>query len=334
MLSYCHAEDIVHKDLKPENILLGKKKNISTIKLIDFGTAQKFDRGKKMSSIIGTPYYVAPEVLKGSYDEKCDIWGVGVIMFILLSGTPPFNGKNDDEIMKAVSKGKYEYKPTKWRGVSDEAKDLIDQMLVLDPDDRISASDALEHKWFSKVISDEFDGKKLSGAVKGLKKYKADQKMQQAALGFIVTQLATKEDTEDLDAVFKKIDKNHDGKLTLDELMEGCKEAYPKMTEDEVKELFNEADVDKNGTIDYSEWITATINKQKILTDQNLMSAFEAFDENGDGNISIDEIKKFLGQGKNINEKVWEDILAEADENEDGHIDFEEFKHMMQKFVE
>lgn len=106
-LSYCHANNIVHKDLKPENILLEKKHDIESIKLIDFGTAQKFDPKKKMTTVIGTPYYVAPEVLKGSYDEKCDIWGAGVIMFVLLSGVPPFNGKDDDEIMRRVAKGEY-----------------------------------------------------------------------------------------------------------------------------------------------------------------------------------------------------------------------------------
>lgn len=217
-LSYCHANNIVHKDMKPENILLENKGDIESIKLIDFGTAQRFDRKKKMTTVIGTPYYVAPEVLRGSYDEKCDIWGVGVIMFILLSGTPPFNGKDDDAIMRAVAKGKYEFKPAKWKGVSHEAKDLIDKMLVLDTTDRISAQNALDHQWFTTKGDDEQLTKKLSGALNGLKKYKTDRKLQQAALGYIVTHLATKEDTKDLDEAFKQLDVNHDGKLSLDEL--------------------------------------------------------------------------------------------------------------------
>jgi calcium-dependent protein kinase len=333
-LCYCHANNIAHKDLKPENILLQKKKDINSIKLIDFGTAQRFKKGAKMSSIIGTPYYVAPEVLEGSYNEKCDIWGVGVIMFILLSGTPPFNGKNDDEIMKNVQKGKYEFKVDKWKGISDEAKSLIDQMLVLDPDERISAKDSIEHAWFKKVLSDDYEPIKLKGAISGLKKFEAEQKMQQAALGFIVTQLATKEDTEDLDKAFKRIDKNHDGKLSLEELLEGAQEVFPEMTEDEVKELFRHADTDKSGDIDYTEWIQATVNKKALLTDKNLKSAFKAFDEDGSGTITADEIKKFLGQGKKIDKNVWKEILAEVDENDDGEIDFEEFKGMMSKFLE
>ena len=101
-------------------------------------------------------------------------------MFILLSGTPPFNGKSDEEIMKNVLKGKFEFKNQKWTGISDEAKDLIEQMLILDPDERISAGEALDHQWFDHVLSDEFEGKKLSSAIKKLKEFKAKQKMQQA----------------------------------------------------------------------------------------------------------------------------------------------------------
>lgn len=332
-LSYCHANNIVHKDMKPENILLENKNDIESIKLIDFGTAQRFDRKKKMTTVIGTPYYVAPEVLRGSYDEKCDVWGVGVIMFILLSGTPPFNGKDDDAIMRAVAKGKYEFKPAKWKGVSSEAKDLISKMLVLDTTERISAQNALDHQWFTTTEDAELT-KKLSGALSGLKKYKADRKLQQAALGYIVTHLATKEDTKDLDEAFKQLDVNHDGKLSLEELLEGCNKVFPEMSKDEAVELFHEADVDNNGAIDYSEWISATINKKKILNEKNLKNAFNAFDDNGDGQISLLEIKQLLGKGKKINEKVWDEIIAEADENNDGFIDFSEFKHMMERFTQ
>jgi calcium-dependent protein kinase len=291
-LSYCHADNIAHKDLKPENILLQQKKDINSIKLIDFGTAQRFQKNSKMSTVIGTPYYVAPEVLEGSYDEKCDVWGVGVIMFVLMSGTPPFNGKNDDEIMKNVTKGKYEFKNDKWKGISNEAKHLIEQMLVLDPEDRISAADAIEHEWFDKVLHDDYEPKELKKAILGLKKFEAEKKMQQAAIGFIVTQLATKDDTEDLDKAFKRIDVNHDGMISLDELLKGAQDVFPEMTEAEVEELFNRADTNKSGILNYYEWIQATIDKKALLTEKNLKSAFKAFDEDGNGFISADEIKK------------------------------------------
>lgn len=333
-LTYCHAKNIVHKDLKPENILLEKKKDIKTIKLIDFGTAQRFSKDKKMTNIIGTPYYVAPEVLKGSYDEKCDVWSAGVIMFILLSGTPPFNGAEDSQITNAVAKGEFTFKPAKWKGVSDEAKDLINKMLVLDTEQRISTQDALDHDWFAKIKDGTLDSKKLSGAMKDLKGFKAQSKMEQAALGYIVTHLATLDDTKDLDDAFKSIDTNHDGKLQLDEFIKGCNKVFPEMSEDEAREVFRKADMDGSGSIDYSEWIQATVDKKKLLSDKNLSNAFNAFDENGDGTIEVNEIKKILGRGKNINEDVWKQVINDADENNDGKIDFEEFKHMMSKFIE
>ena len=98
-VAYCHAKNIVHRDLKPENILLEGSGDKALIKVIDFGTSQVFDPNKKMKQTYGTPYYIAPEVLKGSYDSKCDIWSCGVILYILLTGRPPFDGKSDDEIL-------------------------------------------------------------------------------------------------------------------------------------------------------------------------------------------------------------------------------------------
>lgn len=332
-LSYCHNNNISHKDLKPENILLENKKDIESIKLIDFGTAQKFEKNKKMTTIIGTPYYVAPEVLHGLYDEKCDIWGAGVIMFILLSGVPPFNGPDDDTIMKAVSKGEYEFKAAKWKGISTHAKDLIDKMLMLDPDERITAKDALDHKWFKNFKEGTINRKALSGALKDLKKFKSDQTMQQAVLSYIVSHMTTNKDTKLLEETFKKLDVNHDGKLSLEELLGGIKKIYPDMTDEDAEKLFKEADIDGNGGINYSEWIAATIDKKTILTDENLKSAFKLFDSDGSGSISLEEIKKILDKGKKLEEGVWDDVLNQVDVNGDGGIDFEEFKKMMKELI-
>ncbi len=150
-IAYCHERHIVHRDLKPENILIyssvgGKIK----IKVIDFGTAQTFKSDAKLRATMGTPYYIAPEVLLQSYNEKCDVWSCGVILYILLSGTPPFNGATDDDIMRAVKKAKYSYSNPVWREISDEAKDLINKMLKYPPEGRISAQDAYTHVWIKR----------------------------------------------------------------------------------------------------------------------------------------------------------------------------------------
>lgn len=95
---YCHENSIVHRDLKPENLLLELKKSFAegnTVKVIDFGTSIEFTRDEKLNARLGTAYYIAPEVLRGEYDEKCDVWSCGVILYILLCGYPPFNGDTD-----------------------------------------------------------------------------------------------------------------------------------------------------------------------------------------------------------------------------------------------
>jgi calcium-dependent protein kinase len=133
-ISHCHSKNIVHRDIKPENILLESNESgsDSLIKIIDFGTSLQFDPNKDLNQTIGTPYYIAPEVIRQTYDTKCDIWSCGVIMYILLSGNPPFNGKNDEQILRAVSKGKVTYQDDVWKNVSSEGLDLIKRMLEKD----------------------------------------------------------------------------------------------------------------------------------------------------------------------------------------------------------
>jgi len=177
---YSHNKGICHRDLKPENILL----DITTdgrynIKIIDWGTAKNFKDGEYLTEKFGTPYYIAPEVLRKEYNEKCDIWSSGVILYILLSGTPPFNGRNDKEIMEAVYKGEFEMKGEEWDAVSTEAKDLISQMLTFDFKKRPSAKEVLDHKWFKLALEKtEVNKEAMSHNLKNLKNFRAEQKLQ------------------------------------------------------------------------------------------------------------------------------------------------------------
>ena len=107
-VAYCHSKKVAHRDIKPENILIDNKDKL-TIKLIDFGTSQVFENEEKMELVMGSAYYIAPEILTGKYNEKCDIWSIGVILYILLSGKPPFNGDNDQVIMDKVKTGKFKF---------------------------------------------------------------------------------------------------------------------------------------------------------------------------------------------------------------------------------
>lgn len=131
--------------MKPENLLLDKSGDQTRVTIIDFGTAGEFEPGQMLTQKYGTPYYIAPEVLKRSYDHKCDLWSCGVILYILLCGYPPFNGQTDKKIIEAVLSGEYTVDEPEWHSVSDPAKNLVQRLLEKNPDNRISALDALNH---------------------------------------------------------------------------------------------------------------------------------------------------------------------------------------------
>ena len=170
-VEYCHSKGIVHRDLKPENILFLTKEENSPIKIIDFGLSKIFGEkinNKFLSTKVGTAYYVSPEILEGKYNEKCDIWSCGVILYIILSGTPPFNGENDIEIYKKISHKKFTFPEKEWQNISENAKDLIKKMLC-DENIRLSAKEVLQHNWLNdkeeekkkKLILNNFNKEKL-----------------------------------------------------------------------------------------------------------------------------------------------------------------------------
>jgi len=146
-LVYLHKNNICHRDIKPENFLLYKKDSEKHIKLIDFGLSKKISKQEILTMPNGTPYYIAPEVLKGSYTQLCDNWSMGVVMFIMLSGKPPFGGKSNNDILNSVLHGNYNYDHVAWKSISPQAKDFIDHLLVRSADMRMTAEEAFNHPW-------------------------------------------------------------------------------------------------------------------------------------------------------------------------------------------
>lgn len=148
-INHCHSNNIAHRDLKPENIMYSKKGDDAEIKIIDFGLSKKTKTKKsKLATMVGTPYYVAPEVLEGFYSFECDLWSIGVIMYILLSGYLPFSGNTRAEVFERVKSADYNFNQKEWDNVSQNAKDLITEMLTTNRKNRITASAALKHSWF------------------------------------------------------------------------------------------------------------------------------------------------------------------------------------------
>ena len=150
-VSYMHKNNVAHRDIKPENILFETSEEDSDIKLIDFGLSRKHKESREapMSTIVGTPYYLAPEVLGQSYTKSCDLWSVGVIGYILMCGYPPFNGANNKEVYAAVQRGVYYFPTAEWQHVSHAAKDFIVRLLQVDPRGRMSSEEALRHPWIT-----------------------------------------------------------------------------------------------------------------------------------------------------------------------------------------
>ena len=337
-VDFCHQKGIIHRDLKPENILIESEeeanKEFFTVKIIDFGTSGKLKSGEMFNLTVGTPLYVSPEVLKNKYNEKCDIWSCGVIMYMMLSGNPPFKGDNDEEIYQAVKEGKYNFDDEKWDEISGDAKDLIKNLLIKDMNKRYSAKKALSHPWITKHRRNKtLDKNKLNEVVTNLKNYSAKLKLQQLTLAYIVHNLTSKEDCDFLREVFIIFDESGSGKLTKDQLIKGLNIVLSEEeSEKEVNRLMNIIDVDGNGFIEYEEFLRAGLNKTKIITKENLETSFKLYDINKRGKINARELGMVLGQGDdNIKEEVWQELIDEADIDKDGEINFNDFKTIMEE---
>jgi len=324
------------RDLKPENILVEidqRQQDITSLKIIDFGTSRPFKKNQKLKDTLGTPYYIAPEVLKEKYDEKCDVWSCGVIMYILLTGCPPFDGRNDEEILKHVKTGNVDYNIEQLRHISSQAKSLLKKMLTYDSNNRITAQMALEHPWFENFDSQvDLRSEDMKKILTQMNEFRIDCKLQQAAIHFIVNQLISKEDVVELRKVFMKLDKNNDGKLSYSEIVEGYKNYFGSLQPElDGKIIFEKVDTDKSGFISYEEFICASVDNSNIISEEKLQKAFRLFDKNGDGMISAAEIKDILGRGNLIDSELLNSIIKEVDLNGDGEISFEEFKRMMRE---
>ena len=337
-VSYCHQNHIVHRDLKPENLLLDvapKEGQPINIKVIDFGTSCLIGDNQKLKQRLGTAYYIAPEVLSMNYNEKCDVWSSGVIMYILLSGTPPFPGQTDEEILRRVKTGKFHFAHECWRTISEPAKVLIRKMLHMDPKARPSAVECLQDDWLQTYATQEtVTSQNVLLSLNNLKSFTSEQKLRQAFLTFITSQMMTKELDKTLSQSFRAIDKNGDGRLSREELLDAYKQIMPvEEAVATVEAIMTNVDVNHSGYIDYSEFILATANYSKLLSKANLEAAFNAFDKDGSGKISAEELKAMLDANCEVSESVWKELIAEADQNGDGEIEFREFSRLLLEAV-
>jgi calcium-dependent protein kinase len=334
VIAFCHSHGVVHRDLKPENFLLDTDEEAAHLKAIDFGASCFYVRGEPITQLIGTPDYMAPEVLSHKYSEKCDEWSAGVILFVLLSGGPPFHGSSQEEIFSLVSKAVVRFSDEIWSDISPDAKDLIKKLLTKNPSKRITAAQALKHKWFKKPSSKKLSAASSRRLLANLNAFQSELKLQQATYSFIASQLATKAEKEEIYKVFKEMDTDGNGVLTKDELVAGFEKLYSGELDDpraEAEKVMAQVDIDNTGTITYSEFVAATMDRKALLSKEKLKAAFDLFDADHSGTIEAKELKAVLGKSSTHNEQMWKSLVEEADQNGDGVIDFQEFCSMMLK---
>lgn len=321
---YLHYMNVVHRDIKPENFMFSSSAEDSVLKLIDFGVAKAVDSGESLSTRIGSPYYISPQTLRGNYTEKCDVWSLGVILYMLLSGSPPFVAESDAEIMKLIETSEVVYDPRIWDSISVEARDLIDRMLDKDEETRISASDALCHPWLE--LNDHRTSSPIKLSVSKIREYQKSKRFRRAVLSYMASQCSTGEILE-LINLFQSIDTEHMGNLSIEEMRNAMRssEIAPG-----IEESLSTIDSNGDGVIDLNEFLAVMLDKRVYENEEKLWHAFKRFDMDSDGKISAQELREVIGrESEGENSLLWSEMIREADFDGDGEVNFEDFIKMM-----
>ncbi|XP_034923344.1 calcium-dependent protein kinase 34 [Populus alba] len=325
----CHSMGVIHRDLKPENFLLLNKQENSPLKATDFGLSVFYKSGEVFKDIVGSAYYIAPEVLKRRYGPEADVWSVGVMLFILLSGVPPFWAESEHGIFNAILRGHIDFTSDPWPSISPQAKDLVRKMLTSDPKQRMTAIQVLGHPWIKE--DGEAPDTPLDNAVLSrLKQFKAMNNFKKVALRVIAGCLS-EEEIMGLKEMFKGMDTDNSGTITLEELKQGLAKQGTKLSEYEAKQLMEAADADGNGIIDYDEFITATMHMNRMDREEHLYTAFQHFDKDNSGYITTEELEQALRDFGMHDGRDIKEIISEVDADNDGRINYDEFVAMMRK---
>ncbi|GAB4826593.1 Calcium-dependent protein kinase 15 [Ancistrocladus abbreviatus] len=323
----CHFMGVFHRDIKPENFLFSSKDEGAMLKATDFGLSLFIEEGRLYRDVVGSEYYVSPEVLQGSYGKEIDVWSTGVVLYILLCGDPPFWAETQQGMFEAILEGKFDLEKQPWPSVSDSAKDLVRRMLTRDPNKRIAAAEVLEHPWI-KEDGEASDKPIHSAVLSRMKQFRAMNKLKKLALK-VIAQNMSNDEIKGLKAMFANMDTDNSGTITYEELKTGLARLGSKLTETEVKQLMEAADVDGDGTINYIEFITATMHRHRLQKDENLFKAFQYFDKDNSGFITRDELEAAMKEYGVGDENSIKEILSEVDTDHDGRINYEEFCAMM-----
>ena len=322
---FLHHNGIIHRDIKPENIVFIEQNNFNALKLIDFGLSIQ-QNARKDNRRVGTPYYMAPEMIKGNFVYVSDVWSIGVILFIMVTGKQPFRGKSKQEVFDRIKNGEYDIKSLQKSKCSKEVKDLIKKMLVNEYEKRITVEAALEHSWFKQFEIDKNINLLVDQEIiESLKQFQY-QNLFQKEIRFYLAKLCSDKEILKLKHAFLAIDKDNSGEIEYEEIPKIFKELGIEATDNELKSIFSSMDFHCDGKVNYSEFLAATISSINFNKEEKLWSAFKYFDTTDSGFITLDSVMEALkDSGVIVDEEGLNEIFADL-QKKGKKINFNEFK--------
>ncbi|KAH9258089.1 hypothetical protein BASA81_003652 [Batrachochytrium salamandrivorans] len=329
-IKFMHERGVVHRDIKLENIMFaGEQTDDLKVVLIDFGfsvmerSVSRFGSRKRLfSTNCGTAYYTAPEVLRGQYGKECDVWSIGVMAFILLTGSPPFQGKTQTEIYESIRANRADFTAKIWKQLHPSASLLVSNLLITDVNKRWTADQALASEWFESIHL-PWSGEDLvleQNIVQALERFANYTKLKKTAMLVLAHQCSGRE-LNALRNVFVALDSDNSGTISFPELQKLM--VNQGMDEQEAHRLFVDADLDGSGGLQLTEFIAATMEATLTIDGQKLGEAFDRM-ANGEEFITVDHLRNLLGNTPQVRE-----IILAADVNQDGKISREEFLLMV-----
>ena len=309
-LSYIHSHNIIHRDIKLENIMIndienilinGKIEQFYWIKIIDFGIAKFTSSNKKEKGMTGTLYYMAPEVIKQNYNYKCDIWSVGIILYILLTGKYPFDSLVKSRIKTKIEDGEFDEENIKYKNSSKELKDLLKHLLNVNPTFRYNAKDALKHDFFKKndgefLFKRNLNNKTISNYLHTFLNYSLKTKFYQITFAFLCHNMKPSEKMKELIKIFHLLDINHNGLLNKDNLYKGIKKYLPneKIDKKLIDKAFSQVDNDNDNFIGYEDILKSCLEKNDLIKENVIKFIFNMLDKDNKGEITFKYFIKLL----------------------------------------
>nr|AFR11231.1 calcium dependent protein kinase 2 [Chenopodium album] len=325
----CHLHGLVHRDMKPENFLFKSAKDDSPLKATDFGLSDFIKSGRKFTDIVGSAYYVAPEVLKRKSGPESDVWSIGVITYILLCGRRPFWDKTEGGVFKEVLRNKPDFRRKPWPTISNGAKDFVKKLLVKDPRTRLTAAQALSHPWVREGGNASDIPIDIS-VLRNMRQFVKYSRMKQFALRALASTL-NEDELADLRDQFDAIDIDKNGTISLEEMRQALAKDLPwKLKDSRVTEIVEAIDSNTDGLVDFTEFVAATLHIHQLHELDNdkwqelSQAAFEKFDVDKDGFITPEELRMQTGLKGSV-----DPLLEEADIDKDGKISLAEFRRLL-----